>query len=244
MAYGKGSNTLRPTIWANANEQHYAQMKQPLPSYYKSDALATATSEDDIVLTGFLLRSQAVADFKHMHINGYDQTNANDQLPIVRLDILSSEVMLGIFVGTLYQLNFHEPSEGLHFGFAPDSTATTYTLNLRERDGTQSDASDSKLSVDATDTTVFRQPPATGNYQPSGRVINMKNLSSAMLNKLHGSGDPAATLGYSTATKYEQEIGKVKTNTKVSVDSLNSADFALQFSAGAQQVSFVFDPTT
>lgn len=68
--------------------------------------------------TGFILRSPLVGKWKGLEICGYGK---EQQLEILRMEALSSEILLCIFDGELTRFVISEPKTGLRFG-APDHT--------------------------------------------------------------------------------------------------------------------------
>lgn len=67
--------------------------------------------------TGFLLRSPLVGKWNGLEVAGYGK----EQLEILRMETLSSEILLCIFDGELTRFVISEPKTGLRFG-APDHT--------------------------------------------------------------------------------------------------------------------------
>lgn len=65
-------------------------------------------------LTGLLMRSQVVTDYPGIEIKAYDE--AGTILDILRMDRLSNSMLICIFNGVPVNVEFIEPSEGLHFG--------------------------------------------------------------------------------------------------------------------------------
>lgn len=68
--------------------------------------------------TGFILRSPLVGKWKGLEVFGYGE---EQQLEILRMEALSSEILLCIFDGELTRFVISEPKTGLRFG-APDHT--------------------------------------------------------------------------------------------------------------------------
>lgn len=220
---------LTKAVQQNANTIRWSQLhpkKAPSDSY-KNDNLA---QQKPFMLSGFLLRSQALKDFPNMQIVGFDQNNvptsnsAGQALPVIRLDHLSEEVLIGIFVGDVYRIDFRQPSEGLHYGFdeVPGSGSSTFLKKLRDDKGIESET----VELTATDG-IFRSTSTTEGYTPTGAVINMNALSKTMFDNLKTNLPNAVP--YSDATTTEGNP----------VTTLTSADFALQMTEGAAMVSFI-----
>ncbi len=70
-------------------------------------------------MSGFLLRSVAVADWPGLRATGYEQKNEEDkfrELRLLRFERLSENLLLGLFQGTLQKLRLGRAVETLHFG--------------------------------------------------------------------------------------------------------------------------------
>ena len=84
-------------------------------------------------ITGFLLRSEVVAGWPDLQIEGFN--DKKNKLKLLRGDRLSTDVMICLFDGVINQVDISLKPEGLHFGFEPD-----YTLKLRDiQEGTEHD---------------------------------------------------------------------------------------------------------
>ena len=105
---------------------------------------ADSTAGDSEVMTGFLLRSDAVAGWPGLLVDAFDASGkALEQL---RLDRLSANVMIGIFLGEVARVSFHLQPDLMHFGLdvkTSDGGATdsspTYFKKLRGADGAEQD---------------------------------------------------------------------------------------------------------
>lgn len=74
-----------------------------------------AEGDEEIVpVTGFLLRSVLIEGWPGLEVTAYSKENK--QLPRLRLDKLSSNVLIGLFKGEICKITFQEPPETLHFG--------------------------------------------------------------------------------------------------------------------------------
>jgi hypothetical protein len=71
-------------------------------------------------ITGFLLRSQAVAGWKNLGVNAYAK-GSTKRLPLLRFERLAPGVLIAMFEGVVHQLDIHEAPQGLHFGVDPGS---------------------------------------------------------------------------------------------------------------------------
>lgn len=88
-------------------------------------------------ISGFLLRSYAVAGWPKLHVDGYktfvdndEATMSDNQLTMLRMDRLSPNVLLCLFEGNLQAVDIHQKPEMLHLGFDQN-----LSKNLRNRNG-------------------------------------------------------------------------------------------------------------
>lgn len=77
--------------------------------------MASPIAADMGPVTGFLMRSQAVAHWPGLEVQAYGH-DGQTRLPIRRFEALASDVLLCLFDGTVGKVDIHEPPEGLHFG--------------------------------------------------------------------------------------------------------------------------------
>jgi hypothetical protein len=89
------------------------------------------------VITGFLLRSQAVSGWPSMDVRAYSRDIAEPldaadpkvfplQLKTLRLELLSPSVMLALFQGVPQLLLLEEPHHGIQFGIHVNGSDTVY----------------------------------------------------------------------------------------------------------------------
>jgi len=71
-------------------------------------------------LSGFLLRSQAVKGW-WPGIRAEGRGPNQQELPQLRLELVSASTLLGLFDGEISRVDLYEPLEGIHFGWPPDS---------------------------------------------------------------------------------------------------------------------------
>lgn len=91
------------------------------------------------VITGLLIRSQAIRGWPKLQIDGYS-TNDDSQppdVPKLRMEHLSPDVLLCLFDGTVAMVAIHEPPEQLHSGveFEGTGSGTTAWTTLRALGG-------------------------------------------------------------------------------------------------------------
>lgn len=80
-------------------------------NHQRNSAKKQLTPEDK--LSGFIMNSEIVKHFTGLEVKG----SKNDQeLQILRLDVLSEQIILCIFDGIVTSVTFQEPSEALSFG--------------------------------------------------------------------------------------------------------------------------------
>lgn len=88
------------------------------------------------IYSGFLLRSNMVSDYNGLEITGEgepddhsEDTGGDKPLMLVRLEQLSSTVMLGIFSGRLHTVRIAQPRESLHLGISDAGAAQATDLD-------------------------------------------------------------------------------------------------------------------
>ena len=120
-------------------------------------------------ITGFLLRSQLIADWPGLEV---EVTTAGskkaDGSPLLRLDHLGDHLMLGLVRGTIESVHFKEPREQLSFGLDTEGN-----LSLRSPDKPGS----SNQRVDAVQKTFARADAADG-------VMDMHALAGSIVSAL------------------------------------------------------------
>lgn len=67
--------------------------------------------------TGFLLRSPLVGGWRGLEFIAYSDLQGQNRLTPLRLETLSSEILLGLYSGIIGRLDIKEPPEGFHYGF-------------------------------------------------------------------------------------------------------------------------------
>ena len=202
-------------------------------------------------VTGFLLRSEVVSGWKGLQVNAFDdshypnnpENNPLQTLPLLRLEHLSDQVLLGIFEGDIYQLDIHEPSEGLHFGFDLDNNDLLSKSLRNPKDGTMLSGNDSSITNDQmVNGDIFRAyKPLVGSIKAGsgGEVVNMYKLSALLYEQLN-----KANLGPSYKEPLPQFINQgngprqVLPGNPENANPLVSSDFALQMVEGVGMVSF------
>jgi len=186
------------------------------------------------IVSGFLLRSKVVSGWRSMDVMGYEQGQSpfdNEQsrispdqvapMALLRLELLSPMVLLGLFQGQLYELVLHQPPEAIHFGFQTISfNGGQVTKNLRVP-GTNWDDRDTSY-----DTQGHQLQELDGVFTDrSRRVIDMMRLSQALARKLDAAGKAPGYYAKQTDDNHQSH--------------LLSSDFALEMVQGVGLVSFI-----
>jgi hypothetical protein len=83
------------------------------------------------VMTGFILRSELVGKWKGLETFGYN--DKKEILTVLRMESLSSEILICIFNGELSNFIISEPKTGLRFG-APDNTGKITLRDMSDTD--------------------------------------------------------------------------------------------------------------
>ena len=170
-------------------------------------------------LSGFLLRSAAIASWRGVEIAVYGDAARTDQLPFVRLDRLSDNVLLCIVDGTAAAVRFTQPIEGLQFGV---ETTTSWNVGLRGLDfngkpaGQLLNATGSltvrpSLTVDVTGSaTALAADLVNAQAWPGGRALSSGDFAVQLLEnsqivdmKVTGPARPAAQAPASAGTLLE-----------------------------------------
>ncbi|HEY1199371.1 MAG TPA: hypothetical protein VGE79_00245, partial [Niastella sp.] len=98
------------------------------------------------VVTGFIIRSEAVSGWPGMETEGF---NDKDRLVILRNETLSANVRLCLFEGELKTLSLHLKPEVLHFGLDGDSVKG-YTKKWRDEHGKEDKNNVVNVPIDTT----------------------------------------------------------------------------------------------
>ena len=113
-------NLMKPVVHSSARRV-VAQVRGTL----RGEA-PDADAEPAVLMTGMLLRSALVSDFPGLEIKAFDTIYSPPDSPpdatplrILRMDRLSSNVLICIYAGQVRQVELNQPSEGLHFGLEP-----------------------------------------------------------------------------------------------------------------------------
>lgn len=79
--------------------------------------IANTNGEIPEVISGFLLNSDLVENFRGLEFRAYSRREGGEPLTALRIETLGRRLLLGIFKGEIRRLEIAQPPEGLHFGF-------------------------------------------------------------------------------------------------------------------------------
>ncbi len=174
---------------------------------------AEALPEAHPAITGFLMRSDVVAGWPGLLMEGYDFiadaatfAPTPDKLEPLRIARLSENVLLGLFAGELKTLDFHLKPETLHFGLESTrvNNTATFSKNLRGLDG--------KALMDRNGNLIRVAASFNGTPADSFRVLDLAAFAASMKTALTQAG--------------------------VALADFNSATLALEMIAGMEKIRF------
>jgi hypothetical protein len=125
-------------------------------------ALVPAADTTDPDVSGFLLRSALVAGWPQMDVRAYRESV---KLPLLRLERLSTAVLIALFAGIPDRVELEEPHHGVQFGVTGTGagSAAAFAVDPRTPDGTRREAAE-----------PF--PVAVRPTDPSLRVVELADL--------------------------------------------------------------------
>lgn len=173
-------------------------------------------------ISGFLLRSQVVKNWKSLEATAYAKgqepgTEQSQTLKMIRFERLSPTVVIGLFIGDIYQLDLHEPPEALHFGFKATNNGFAKPIRNQDQDDT---AEENKLKLEEKE---LKDTFRTGEK----KVVNFFKLSQ----KLYEKSKPRP-VDYGEGLKKAMKMEKA-------LSPLLASDFAFQMIQGVGNVSFI-----
>jgi hypothetical protein len=96
-----------------------------------AERTGTQPQEGDAeVVTGFLMRSRAVAGWPGIHVRAFRGEGGSAELRLLRLERLAPAVLLALFDGIPTLMHVEEPRTGTQFGVDPAETGRT--VNVRD----------------------------------------------------------------------------------------------------------------
>lgn len=152
---------------------------------------------DTQIVTGFLLRSAVLRGWPGLEVNGYKDANGFDEIPKLRMERLSSEVMLCLFDGKVQVASLHEPPEVLRCGVVLENNA--YNTSLRVVKG---DRPGSEIQGHFAPITV----------KPDNQTLNVVQSATSILNMLNA---PPLSEGITSFTSAEFALEMIKGVVKV-----------------------------
>lgn len=122
-ALSLGLDSSRQTFFSQVTKGivHRAAMQALAVKRAKLEGLTPINAMPPAMMSGFILRSKLVTGWPNMVIQAKDETDTS--LKLLRLDLLSSEVLLCLFDGVPNTIEFSEPRESLGFGVNDDGCA-------------------------------------------------------------------------------------------------------------------------
>lgn len=173
-------------------------------------------------VSGFVVRSQAVAGWPNLRVNGYRDTKAHDPVGIVRMTRLSEDTMLCLFNDVVAAVYLREPPEQLHHGV--EGPAGGYHTTLRSVAGGPGDVAPgqqytaspvvAKTPCDPSGTHPWACVPVRGD----GRTIKVSETAAAVETRLTRDFGQSFPQGFT------------------------SAEFALELTKGVVEVEFTRCP--
>ncbi len=140
-----------------------------------------AEQADGRVISGFLLRSSVVTGYKGIGVNAYPQGQTPSDptitiLPILRFEQLGpgADTILCLLDGDAYQVDIHEPPEGLHYGVDSYSYDGTKVTAIKMIHTFTRDGSNVTMSPDATPLQNFQ----TAFRSSDPRTLMMSTVAS------------------------------------------------------------------
>ena len=89
--------------------------------------LKQKNTKSNSTYSGFLVRSELVSGWPHLHIQGYNTTppeNEDQPLPLIRMERLSKNILFCLFAGSISSVDFFQKSERVHFGIHSNGNST------------------------------------------------------------------------------------------------------------------------
>jgi hypothetical protein len=99
--------------------------------------VSPASNPHDSV-SGFLLRSDVVSGWPGLLVDAYDSVTNGKKIDLLRMDRLSDNVLLCLFVGETQVVEIHQQPEAIHFGLDESTSAPPgYFKKLRDGQGVE-----------------------------------------------------------------------------------------------------------
>lgn len=193
--------------------QIHARANPAAPGMRRQRSMQRFASNPAQVHTGFLLRSQLVAGWPNVQINGYALADhAASELRALRLERIAPDCIICIFDGPVAQVAIHEPPEQLHCGI--ELIPAPYSTTLRALTGSEPGSqflSDPKGGL----------PVAPIPMRADGQTLAVAQASDAILQKLND--DFAQNILPANFTSAEFALEMIKGVVKVNFNLTNPA---------------------
>jgi hypothetical protein len=132
---------MKDLIWDTVTKLVQQVRDKLLAALSSSTVPGSTVPYDELALTGMLLRSSVVSGWPGLQVNGYGQSKSESAEPdvstsigMLRMDRLSSDVMLCLWPSIPEVVTIDEPHEGVAFGFEEPGTGTGNYVSLRSLD--------------------------------------------------------------------------------------------------------------
>ena len=167
-----------------------------------------APAVDTTVVSGFLLRSELVANYPGMTLRAYPAPGTTPEVPLAPLPILrleqlgpTSNTLLCLVAGDAYQVIAQEAPEQLHYGFDDYvyNPSTTPPFQVRKQLHSLSNP-ETPLPTVTDFSGCFRSGPPSGGGSaapvPPSRTVRISGLAAAVAAANSVPGVDAAQLGF------------------------------------------------
>lgn len=129
--------------------------------------VANVASHTHNQISGFLLRSDVVAGWPGLLVDGYDEATQH-KLPLLRMAKLSKNILICLFDGIVKEIDLHLKSEALHFGLEPSNSNSTQKYSFSKTMGSE------------TKPAYLRGEQTDKEYDPKNRVIAINKLANTL----------------------------------------------------------------
>lgn len=184
--------------------------------------------------TGFLFRSPAVDENPDLQVTAFGQapegTAEDVPLAVIRLDRLGSNLLFGLFTGTIAKLEFSLPPIGLHFGLSEvdSEVGNVFTKDVKNPDNPKNKLGHIPAAKSHNSNTTSNASTTDQKVVKDQRVVNISYLAQEMATIINNPKNEEATLKTQDSSQQEQE----------SLPQITSGSFALQMVEGTEMVVF------
>ncbi|WP_157654226.1 hypothetical protein [Burkholderia ubonensis] len=162
-------------------------------------------------ITGFLIRSQAIAGWPNLRILGFNDTSTSQPINPLRITALSRDTLLCLFDGELGSVLLREPPEQLHLGV--EGVAGAYYTTLRSVVGGPNGEQPGQQYVRNPSARVTPCDPAGTNawacisMRADGQTVNVTAAAATLLQRLTNDFSQVLPNGV-TAAEFALEMTK------------------------------------